>query len=62
MFNNTYGIGAVASSTVVLTNSTIMLNTTGVVLVGGSVYSFGNNRISGNLNGNGPLSGLLNQQ
>jgi hypothetical protein len=63
IFDNLYGIGAVSQSNVVLTNSTIMLNQTGLITAGSAgIFSFGNNHISGNLSGNGPVTAVLSQQ
>jgi hypothetical protein len=54
---NNVGIEAVTGSTTRISNSTISQNTTGLLFEGGSVLSFGTNRIVGNTSGNGPPSG-----
>jgi hypothetical protein len=46
-----------------LSNSTSYNNTTGLRIdAGGSILSYGTNRISGNTNGNGPPSGTISMQ
>ena len=45
-----------ASSTIRVSNSSITGNATGIALGPGSIFSFGNNKVSGNAAGNGPFT------
>ena len=45
-----------------LSDCTITRNTTGVTITGGSVSTFGNNRVSGNGAGNGPIGSSISTQ
>ena len=56
--HNNLGLAAHnGTPTVRLSNSTITDNTVGILLGGGTVASFGNNRIAGNGSGNDPSAG-----
>jgi Right handed beta helix region len=59
-FNTTAINSSTATSTVRLSNTSILDNTTGVAAGLGSVVSFGNNKIAGNTN-NGPITALSEQ-
>ncbi|HTL97187.1 MAG TPA: right-handed parallel beta-helix repeat-containing protein [Holophagaceae bacterium] len=59
--NTTDGL-RVSGGTLRLSNCTITGNTAGVLITGGVVNTFGNNRIAGNGSGNGPLGGTLATQ
>ena len=48
MTHNANGVQTTAGGTITLSNSDIAFNTTNGVLNGGTVNSFGNNRISNN--------------
>lgn len=58
LVNNAIGL-KLGGGSMRLSNCTISGNGTGVIILGGAITSFGNNRIAGNSNGNGPLSGTL---
>ena len=45
-----------------LSNVHVTDNTTGLAVGGGSILSYGNNKIAGNGAGNGPPSGPVTQQ
>jgi Right handed beta helix region len=59
---NNIGIEAITGSTTRISNSNISQNTTGLSFGGGTVLSYGTNRIAGNTFGNGPVSGLVGLQ
>jgi hypothetical protein len=59
--NGSAGVTAGANSSVYLSNSTVMRNVYGLQALGGSLYSFGNNRVTGNLVDNGAPSATLGQ-
>ena len=60
---NGIGIGALLSSVFRISNTTVTGNGTGLSATGGgSILSYGNNRIDGNGTGNGPATGSLGQQ
>ena len=53
------GIGVTSAATVRLSNVTVTGNGTGLNAVGGSILSYGFNRITGNGAGNGPPTGSI---
>ena len=56
------GLDAVNGSMVRLSRSTITRNDIGVFVNGGTIWSYGDNRIAGNASGNGPISGTIAHQ
>jgi hypothetical protein len=54
--NATKGIQSLGSATTRLSDVSITGNQTGLDTQGGTVYSYGNNQIRGNVNGNGPVT------
>lgn len=59
--NGSAGVTAGFNSLVYLSNSTVMRNSVGLQLLGGALYSFGNNRVTGNTISNGAPTGVLGQ-
>lgn len=59
--NGSAGVTAGSNALVYLSNSTVMRNSVGLQLLGGSLYTFGNNRVTGNSISNGVPTGVLGQ-
>jgi hypothetical protein len=56
--NGAAGVHAGTNATVLMGNSTVSGNLDGLVISGGSMYSLGGNRVTGNINSNVPAAGL----
>ncbi len=60
--NGAAGVYSGGSTTVKLSNTTVTNNRDGLLMVGGTTISFGNNRVQGNQFNNGPPTSNIGQQ